>query len=337
MQALSVRRDVTWSIFTTVPEWFFSESGIRNYLYYLCRTDVGVVQDGPFELDIERTEQDVAAFTENLEKQSSSIAEVLKRNAIDLTISDISSLGVLAGKKFGLPTVIVENFLWDFIYSGLNSESNQLKGYGKVLTSIARRADLHLRTNPFCTFYRDSIEVAPISRMFRTSRDEIRTQLGLAKEEKAILVSLGGVPGSYDLTNVFESNGTIKFIYHGADEKLPANVIRLEKHDRFYHPDLVNAVDGIVAKLGYSTLAEAINHRTVGCYVANRNNPEGEPLSKYVLSNGYGCVIDNEKFVNQEWVDIPTKLIEMKQFRAIPENGADQAADLILSFHVKGN
>ena len=52
-------------------------------------------------------------------------------------------------------------------------------------------------------------------------------------------------------------------------------------HSAFYHPDLVNASDAVVGKLGYSTVAEAALAGVSYAYVPRNQFRETESFGKF--------------------------------------------------------
>ncbi len=76
---------------------------------------------------------------------------------------------------------------------------------------------------------------------------------------RIVLVSMGGIPWSFSgLERVAAARDVTVVVPGGStDERRFGSVITVPHRSRFYHPDLMHAADGVVGKLGYSTVAEA--------------------------------------------------------------------------------
>ena len=56
MDALALRDPQThFDIYSGTPEWLFRDSYISNYTYHPGAVDVGLVQSGPMDHDLQRT------------------------------------------------------------------------------------------------------------------------------------------------------------------------------------------------------------------------------------------------------------------------------------------
>lgn len=295
-----------WEIYTSVPKWFFDNSGIKDYSYTELVTDIGLAQLDPFNIDLVETETKLREFMTNFESIAIKIAKVIEQKCVRLIFADISSLGVYAGKVAGVKTILIENFVWDFIYEpyGNNFELHQM---GCKLRDYALMIDLHFSTEPYCVVYPGSCEVSPVARQARKDKLDIRSSLKISKEQYLVLISMGGIESSIQFEELIRLNPRLTFLYPGSFGSLSApNLIRLPHHHNYFHPDLVNASDVIIAKLGYSSLAEAYIHGVNGCFIANHRNPESAVLAKFVIDEQMGVVLSDAELSTFDW----TKCLE---------------------------
>jgi UDP:flavonoid glycosyltransferase YjiC (YdhE family) len=102
---------------------------------------------------------------------------------------------------------------------------------------------------------------------------QIRQRLGLLTDRNVVLITIGGIPQSYDFLQKLKKLQEIKFVMPGAgpEIKIRDNLIILPHQSDFYHPDLVNACDAVIGKVGYSTLAEVYHAGVPFGYVARSN------------------------------------------------------------------
>lgn len=114
MSALAEKRpQVAFDIFTTVPEWFFSDSLVAPFTLHAILTDIGLVQQNPFQEDLPETLRCLDAMLPFEEALIENLASQLQRTHCRLVLCDIAPLGIAAALKAGIPSVLVENFTWD--------------------------------------------------------------------------------------------------------------------------------------------------------------------------------------------------------------------------------
>jgi hypothetical protein len=123
----------------------------------------------------------------------------------------------------------------------------------------------------------------------------------------------------------------VRFVIPGATEtiKFQDNQALLPHHSDFFHPDLINAADAIIGKVGYSTLAEVYHAGIPFGYVPRPDFPESEPLIAYLRENCNGIEITAESFETGDWIAGVSELLEMPRLSRQEENGAVQAAAFV--------
>ena len=105
-------------IYGHIPFWFWQPNLHCRTKFKLIRaeTDIGLVQDGPFNQNLEETCVKLNTFLDFTKSSFRSIRDSIKENRIDLILSDISPVGIEAGNQLCIPTALIENFTWDWIY-----------------------------------------------------------------------------------------------------------------------------------------------------------------------------------------------------------------------------
>lgn len=130
MQAMQ-RYDATikFHIFTTVPEWFFADQRLNNFKYIPSLHDVGFTQLTPFEEDLQSTLSrldGIFPYSSDLIKNT---VDQLKKSTADLVICDIAPLGIVAARQLGIPSLLIENFTWDWLYQPFSDTYPQFSEY----------------------------------------------------------------------------------------------------------------------------------------------------------------------------------------------------------------
>ena len=247
-----------FDIFTTVPDWFFRESVSAPHTYHRLVTDIGLVQKNAFQADLEDTLRALDDFFPPAPPLIAEIAETIRALNCAMIICEIAPLGILVAKEARIPSILVENFTWDWIYQQYTVSDNRIKRHIDYLQPIFDAVDYHIQTEPVCSRNSADLITAPVSRKIKTTAGEIKRRLGLSVKDKMVLITTGGIPQSYNFLEKLRKFQGITFVMPGAGPAVKNfdNLIILPHRSDFYHPDLVNAADAVVGKVGYSTLSE---------------------------------------------------------------------------------
>lgn len=332
---LALRRmlpQVEFEIFTTVPQWFFHDSLGERFGYHSFASDIGLVQTTPFSEDLPATVAALDQFQRVAHRQISTAAEMLRDQKCQLVICDIAPLGIEAAHSAGLPAVLVENFTWDFIYSGYNGSEPGFSPHIQRLQLVFSQADLHIQASPVCQLDFSAAQVEPIARPPLTSREAVRNRLGLNLADHAILVTMGGIEEKYGARQALQRHTDCTFVLPGSADRLlhEQNLILLPHHSDFYHPDLVHASDAVIGKLGYSTVAEVYHAGVPFGYIPRPAFPETPSMAEFALKELAAIEISYPDFLQGSWGDLPERLLAAPKLNHTSSNGADQIAAIIL-------
>ena len=280
MEALSAVAAVDFTVVTQVPQWFFRDSpAVLQYIPLM--TDVGLVQQSSLHEDLPATLTELGKFYSPGRAYIDMLAEAF--SGCDLILCDIAPAGIIAARKLGIPSVLLENFTWDWIYEGYLARCPGLQFYCDHLRTIYAGATYRIRAVPFCGEAVGSLQAGPIARGIRSSRAEVRQRLGLRPGQRLVLLSMGG-GGMRNIQLNLPDDGQTVYVLPGSPEGLPAGShIRLLGADtEFFHPDLVAASDAIIGKVGYSTIAEVYRAGTPFGYIARTDFRESGPLVDFI-------------------------------------------------------
>jgi hypothetical protein len=330
LHALDLR--VEFEIFTKVPEWFFKDSLSRKFLYRPLLTDIGLAQETPFATDLPQTLKLLHGFYPLDPEIIDRLSGMLKNGRSRLVVCDIAPMGIAAAKRAGIPCVLVENFTWDWIYEDYAAEHKEFTRHIGYLKSIFSSVDHRIQTKPVCRPCRPALTTSPVSRKPRTPALQVREELGLHSEAKLVLVTAGGIPSRSPSLERISGDEKMFFLIPGAGKKMQVmgSVILLPHRSGFFHPDLVNASDGVVGKAGYSTLAEVYWAGVPFGYVSRTDFRESEVLASFIESNMRGIALKEEEMYEGTWISRVPELLSMKRIRRGGVNGAHQIAEAIL-------
>jgi uncharacterized protein (TIGR00661 family) len=318
-----------FDIFTTVPDWFFKQCHSFTFTYHRLLTDIGLVQQTPFRADLAATIRALKQFLPFDPAQVASRAEQLRQQNCELVVCDIAPLGIRIAQKANLPSVLIENFTWPWLYQGYTDK--RLNEFNPYLQAAFAEANYHIQTQPICHSANADFVSAPASRKIKMSSRLIRRRLGLSDSCKVVIITAGGSPKNYSFIDTLKQVTDIHFILPGTADtvSMQDNLILLPENSAYFHPDLINAADAVVGKVGYSTIAEIFQAGIPFGYVTRPENREMQLLVDFIEKQMSGMAIAELEFHNGTFTEHLDELLKIPSTAGNRPNGADQIAGFI--------
>jgi len=321
---------------TSAPRWLFERTARPPLTLIEGPCDTGVAQIDSVRLDEQETVRAAEAFYADLPRLVQAEVNHLQRHDARLVIADAPPLGCAAAAAHGIPSVVLSNFTWDWIYErypvGPGSPLIGAVQNAYRLADEAWRMPLH---GGFRTFSR-VVDVPLVARHATVSRDEVRRRLGLPKDTLLALSSFGGYglhdfdPARLDCLDRWHVVTTAR----RTDVPVPSGVYVLEESAVYeagmQYEDLVAAVEVVVTKPGYGIISECIANGTALLYTSRGNFAEYEVMVEQmprVLRCGY---IDREALVAGRWRESLDRLYASPPAQDRPRtDGAEVVASMI--------
>ncbi len=336
IEAIQVTRPEThFHLFTTVPEWFFQNSLRGAWTYHPVRCDIGLVQKTALREDIDATLRQLSGFMPFHHAEVHKLAEDVRALGCQMVMCDIAPLGLAVARRAGIPSVLVENFTWDWIYAGYPAKKADFKPYIESLVDLFGTATVHIRTQPFCDATPADLVTAPVSRAVRVGRAATRQALGVPLDSKMVLISMGGVPDRLDVMALRNACPEAVFVVPGgADvERRVGNLLLLPHHHPYFHPDLVAASDALIGKVGYSTIGEVYWAGVPFAYISRQAFRESAKLAEFIRANIAGFELTQTEYESGTWQERVAGLLEYPKVERHGENGAGQIANYLASLN----
>ena len=273
-------------LYTRVPLWFFEESLNIPFEWVETRIDGGLAQTSVFQHDVGATLQELEALFPIEDKLLDTYSE--KVRDCRMVFSDVSALGLAVAERSGLKSVLFENFCWDWVYEAFLKEEPGFEEPIRVLREIYESSSLHIQSVPVCRRVDGLPIVAPVSRVSRRSRLEVREALGIGAESKLVLISRGGNPDGFSFLERLKKHRNTIFLFAGGVPQVRRddNLLFLPFKTEFFHPDLVCSADLIVGKAGYSMIAEVWASGTPFSYILREGFRESSVLDLFLKEEG---------------------------------------------------
>lgn len=130
MEAMhGINPSIRFEIFTTIPEWFFLQSLSGPFTYHSFLTDIGMVQETPLREDLKETFRKLSNFLPYDGSKIESLSREVSRTKCRLIICDISPMGIAVAQMSQVPSVLIENFTWDWVYENYVSVDSPINQY----------------------------------------------------------------------------------------------------------------------------------------------------------------------------------------------------------------
>lgn len=330
--ALRARRpDTHLHLVSDLPAWFFRRSLKGPLDLREESVDVGVVQRTAFQEDLASTLDRLAAFYPLDEERIASEAAWARRAGIDLIVADIAPLGIAVAKRVGIPSVLIENFTWAFVYRAYAAGDPRFAQYAEYVQRWIDEADLHLRTKPVAGPGTGDRTVGPIARRPRRSRRDVCAALGVPPKVPMVLVSMGGTPWSApSLVPMHASPGTTFIVSADVSgERREENIVLLPPDSEVLVSDLVGVCDAVIGKAGYSTIAEVYHAGVPFGFVSRPDFPEAPHLQTFVLHELGGIRVEEAALVDGSWVARVDELLTLPLTTRNEPNGAEEVSEVL--------
>ena len=342
INALGARRpDLTIVVRTSAPRWLFDRTARVPITLIAGECDTGIVQIDSLRLDEPATIERADTFYRTLDSRAREEARLLDAHDARIVVADAPPLGCAAAAAAGVPSVVLTNFTWDWIYEAYGTHLDGAPALLPAIRSAYRQAEAAWRLpmhGGFATF--DSIVDVPfIARHAHQPRDVVRRTLGLPLDRPVVLSSFGGygIIG-FDVTalDCLASYGVVITHRDETDEVAgaPAGVHQISE-SRLYgnglrYEDLVAASDIVATKPGYGILAECIANETGILYTSRGNFVEYDALVEAMPRYVRHGFIEHPDLFAGRWRSALDRIMGSPPPPERPEtNGAEVIAEMI--------
>lgn len=268
--------------------------------YYFDCMDIGLVlKDGSLDIDNDKLTNEVKAYINTFDKRGNEEEEFLKKNNVNLVVSDIVPWIFKSSKALNIPSILITNFTWVDIYKEYLSEdlySEYIQCY--KLADKALFYELYMEE---MTYYIKNYEnVSLCSRKFNSEKvDKIKRSF----EGPTVYLSVGRSVNLIEEIDV--SNLNYNFIVTDGIKLLGDNVYYLPK-ETSNTQDYLMASDFVITKAGWGTISEALLAKKKIAVLSRNNIAEDRNTIKKLKNIDLAIEVNYDK--NFDLNDILDKL-----------------------------
>ena len=321
---------------TEAPEWVFRSSVSGPIAYERVPIDAGVVERDLLAQDIPATAQRCRELYAGAPELIRTEARRVRELGIDRIISDIPPAASAVGRAAGVPVIAIGNFSWDYIYAPFTDRAPEL------LPVIAQIRDYYGQTDQLLQLpwshetdaFPQQEPIPLVTRKPKLPREVVRRRLcERGVDPHRPLVLLGGrfpnlapevlarVLAATDVTLLAFSDFGLRH----------ERVVVLDEAWQTRFPDVLQASDAVVSKLGYGIAAESVACRVPVLYPPREEFAE-HPIIEAGLAEWIPTQrIERPEFERGEWAaPLQALLTRPFDYPNVPLNGAEVAAARIL-------
>ena len=282
---------------STAARWLLERTIACPFELIAEPTDTGVVQIDSLHLDAAATIAAASEFYATLDDRAEAEARLLRAKHVTLVVSDAPPLACATAARAGIPSIVVSNFTWDWIYQGYEEHLAaapelipRLQAAYRLATA-AWRLPLH---GGFGTFAPSQVTDLPfVARHSSTAREETRRRVGLPLDRRLALPSFGG----YGLAGL-----DLDAIQLPPGWEIVRGLGEAQIYDAgLSYQDLVRAVDVVVTKPGYGIVSECLANGTPLVYTERGHFVEYDVFVREMPRYVRCAYLDNATLLAGRW------------------------------------
>lgn len=262
------------------------------FAYLPSEGDIGMAMASAVDVLAGESRAAYRTFHADWQARVANEADLLRKLGADMVLSNVSYLALAGAQLAGIPNAALCSLNWADIYRcyccAPSTESGQTADgiiAAQIQTCYAN-ADAFLRIEPGLEmgYLPNLIPVAPIADIGNNRRDELDHHLRLAKDEKLVLVSMGGIAGRLPLERWPRMDGVRWLVQKNWQADHP-DAIAIESLPLDFS-DLLASSSALICKPGYGSFVEAACSGVPVLYVSRDDWPETPALSRWLRQYG---------------------------------------------------
>ena len=314
--------------------------------------DIGMVMSSALDVRTEDSRAAYRAFHADWDARVADEARLLREIKADAVFSNVGYLPLAGAQRLSIPNAALCSLNWFDIYrhyctpNSVRAElvearmSRPSTGSGRTadeviasqIHSCYANADAFLRATPGMAMESlpNLVPVAPIAAVGHNRRDELDRHLRLSKEEKLVLVSMGGIASRLPMERWPRIDG-VRWLVQDSWQVAHPDAIVLESLAMGF-ADLLASSDVLLSKPGYGSFVEAACSGTPVLYVSRGDWPESAALTEWLHQHAVCSEISREQLESGAIAKELSGLLTAPQVSPPVPDGAAQAADRLMSY-----
>ncbi|MFA6970525.1 MAG: hypothetical protein WC208_03895 [Gallionella sp.] len=287
--------------------------------------DIGMAMSSALEVDIEKSRAAYRSFHADWDIRVAEEAATLQALQADMVFSNVGYLPLAGAQRAGIPNVALCSLNWSDIYRHYCGDDLITR---QIQSSYAN-ADAFLRATPGMAMddLANLIPVAPIAAIGNNRRDELNHHLKLSKDEKLVLVSMGGIASRLPIENWARIDGVRYLVQASWQARHPDTIVFDALPMNF--SDLLASSDALLCKPGYGSFVEAAGSAVPVLYVGRPDWPESPALIKWLQQNGICREVSHNALERGAFAETFEEIGREPRTIPVATTGTEQVADYL--------
>jgi hypothetical protein len=288
--------------------------------------DIGMEMSSALDVLAGDSRDAYRAFHENWDKRVEDEARLLRELGADMVFSNVGYLPLAGAQCAGIPNVALCSLNWADIYRHYCGDD----AIAAQIHAAYAGADVFLRATPGMKMETlpNLLPVAPIAAQSHNRREELVRHLKLSREEKLVLVSMGGIAMRLPMERWPRIDG-VRWLVEDKWRVAHPDAIVLESLPVSFG-DLLASCDVLLCKPGYGSFVEAACSGTAVLYVNRPDWPEAPALVEWLQQHGRCREVSREQLADGNIAQDLSALVSAPKLASPAADGANQVANWLL-------
>lgn len=244
--------------------------------------DIGMLMSSALDVCTAESRAAYRDFHANWRERVADEARLLRKLGADMVLSNVGYLPLAGAQHTGIPNAALCSLNWHDIYRHYCGDDEIAAQIGECYA----HADAFLRATPGMAMddLPNLVRVAPIAELGANRREELDRRLQLSKEERLVLVSMGGIATRLPMERWPRMAG-VRWLVQGSWQVRHPDTIELESLPMSFG-DLLASCDALLGKPGYGSFVEAPGSGVPVLFVDRPDWPEAPALVEWLKNHG---------------------------------------------------
>jgi len=248
--------------------------------------DIGMLMSSALDVRVAETARAYQGLHREWESSVANEARRLCELAPDFVLSNVGYLPLAGAQRIGVPCAAMCSLNWKDIYAHYCGAIPGSKITSEQIHLAYAQANAFLRATPGMAMadLPNRVMIGPIAELGHNRRDEIDIRLGLAREEKLVLISLGGIASRLPIETWPRLPG-VRWLVQADWHVAHPDAATIESLAMDFG-DILASSDALVCKPGYGSFVEAACSGVPVLYVRRPDWPETPCLTEWLGQHG---------------------------------------------------
>jgi hypothetical protein len=289
---------------TCVPSSIFQEYLQVSWDLQAIPQDIGCIQRGPLDIDIDGTWLAYQEFHKNWRQRVSQEAQAMRDAKANLVIANISYLAIASAFQADRPVVAIASLSWDQVLEPFiqPTRTHHRAIYDHIRKEYAK-ADHLIRLHPGIEMsaFSSMTDTGPSFPLTEAPSQDVRKFLGMERGEKLVFIAFGGIPLTGLPFEEMEACEGFHFLVGGILLNSSARRVHPIEDVKMPFGEILRQADVVMTKPGYATIATAVHYDIPLVYVRRHNFVDEQRLVDYAHQHGRALELTREDFETGVW------------------------------------